>query len=362
MIARRPSAPLVALTGATGFLGSHVADCLLERGWRVRVSVRPTSDLRWLRGKPVEEMRVRLAAPDGPAGERARPPTAGSPAGGRAAGDGALAPPADLPTFVRGADAVLHCAGVVRAPDEAAYRRVNTETTGRLLEAAAEAGCRTFVLISSLAAGGPAPPESPLDETREPAPITAYGRSKLAAERLLERADLPLRTAVLRPPALYGPRDAAFLPLFRLALSGWLLRPGGPLRGLSLLDGRDAARAAVTLLESEHAHGVYHVDDGVAYGWADMRRILGEVVRRPLRTLTVPLWAMRAASRLLGGRLLRKVPLLERDRLADLAVAGWVCSGERLRRETGFAARWQLRSGWSDALDFYRRNAWLPKA
>ena len=202
--------PLAALTGATGFLGSHIADALLADGWRVRASVRPGSDPRWLAGKHVETVETVL-----------------TPAVGR----DETAETGTLDAFVAGADVVIHCAGVVRAPDYAGYRRGNVLSTRRLLEATARGGAaQAFVLISSLAAGGPAGPDTPRHEADPCEPITDYGRSKVEAESLLG-GNWPFRTAALRPPALYGPRDSAFLPLFQAARAGppaWATWPPCP--------------------------------------------------------------------------------------------------------------------------------------
>lgn len=326
--------PLAALTGATGFLGSHIADRLLARGWRVRASVRPTSSLRWVEGKDIELVRVEILRGTDPGG----------------------ASPMD---FLHGADAVVHCAGVVAAPSRDAYVRGNVETTRTLLAAATASSCRAFVLVSSLAAGGPAPRENPRTEATPDRPLSDYGRSKLAAEELIRAPGLPIRTAALRPPALYGPRDRAFLPLFRLALAGWTVRLGGALGGLSLVDGRDAAAAAVALLETDAARGVYHVDDGAAYTFADMAAALGNARGRPVRTLRVPIWPLKLAARLVGDRRARRSAYLNPRRLSDLSAPGWVCSGERLRRETGFSAQFDLERGFTDTLAFYRREGWL---
>lgn len=337
--------PLAALTGATGFLGSHIADLLLLAGWRVRAAVRTTSDLRWLRGKPLEIATVSLAAPD------------------------------DVRRLVAGSDAVIHCAGVVKAPNEAAYRAGNVATTELLLRAAAEAGTpRAFVLISSLAAAGPAPIDAPRTEDDPSAPVSAYGRSKLAAENLLRDRSWPLRTVVLRPPALYGPRDHAFLSLFRAGQAGWAVRLGDRMTGLSLVHGRDAAGAAIALLTHETARGVYFVDDGSAppnaaapaprrhacgYELTEFTATLAALLRRRIRSVAIPVGLLQAASRLAGARLAARAPILSRDRIVDLSAPGWVCCGDRLSRDTGFACRFGLYAGLLDTLAFYRQNGWL---
>jgi len=328
---------LSALTGATGFLGGHIADVLLDRGHRVRASVRATSDTCWVDGKGIETVEAVLAPPPG------APDDAGADT---------------LDALLDGAATVIHCAGVVRSPDVAGYRRGNTLTTARLLEAAARAGSvRSFVLISSLAASGPSTPGRPRRETDPCAPITAYGRSKVAAEALLER-DWPFRTAALRPPAIYGPRDQAFLPLFKAAGRGLSARIGR-VRELSLVDGRDAARAAVLLAEDARARGAYFVDDGTLHPFADLTTALSRCFGRRILTLPLPVGLLRLFARLVGGARAQGLPLLADDRLADISVAGWACSGERLRSELGFAGARPLEDGFAETLDFYRREGWL---
>ena len=217
-LANRHDPPLIALTGATGFLGSHIADCLLAGGWRVRASVRATSSLRWLEDKDVATVVLDLGRPD------------------------------DADRLLEGADGIIHCAGVVSETRSGDYERGNVDITRCLLEAAARRWSEAprgvppaFVFISSLAAHGPAPLDRPAVESNESAPITAYGRSKRDAEREVATAAGLFRRAVLRPPALYGPRDRDFLPLLKMARAGWTVRLGRSMGGLSLVDGRDAA-------------------------------------------------------------------------------------------------------------------------
>lgn len=339
-----PDGPLVALTGATGFLGSHIADALLARGWRVRASLRPTSDRRWLHGKPVEMMTVDLGSRD------------------------------DLQRFVAGARWVVHCAGIMAARDEATFRRVNVATTRGLLEAAAAAGTlEAFVLISSLAAAGPAPIDDPRDESRPCRPISAYGRSKLAAEAELDAVAWPFRTVALRPPALYGPRDREFLPLLRAARRGWTARIGRVLTGLSLVHGADAAAAVLALLEAPQAKGAYFVDDGPAaaagpsatrrhacgYDFDELRDALAAAAGRRVRRVVLPLGVLRFAAGLSGKRRAARSPVWNTDRLVDLGAPGWVCCGRRLQRETNFRPRFDLVTGLCDTFAAGRTLGWL---
>jgi nucleoside-diphosphate-sugar epimerase len=321
----------VALTGATGFLGSHIADQLLAAGCRVRVSVRATSNLRWLEGKPVEIVEIDLGSA------------------------------ADCRAFVAGSEAVVHCAGVVSATREEDYRKANVDTTRVLLEAAQQewAGVadHVFLLVSSLAAHGPAPLSRPAVETAECHPITAYGRSKRAAEQLALEGDWDFRCVSLRPPGLYGPRDTEFVPLFKAARWGLTARIGQSITGLSLVDGRDAAAAALALLASEQAVGPYFVDDGQAgYSWPQLAAALGQAAGRKVRVLPLPLGLLKLAAAVVGRGRAARSPVLNADRLADLDAEGWACDGSRLNRDTGFRAQFDLERGFRTTMDFLREQ------
>ena len=323
---------LAVLTGASGFLGSHLAEALLADGWRVRAACRPASDRSWLAGREVEWREVDLLDADGCRG------------------------------LVQGAAAVIHCAGVVTAATEAAYRRGNVDTTATLLKAAAFSlpADACFVLVSSLAAHGPAGPARPAVESAPCRPITAYGRSKLAAEEMVIGQAWPFRTAAVRPPALCGPRDRGFLPLVRAASRGWTARLGRRLQALSLVDGRDAAAAVVAVARTPAARGAFFVDDGRrGYDWAALREALATAAERPVRSLTVPLGVLKLAGRLAGGWKPGRPSVLGPDRLADLDVDGWVCDGARLAAATGFRASRDAATSFTDALRFYRREGWL---
>ena len=329
------SGKTVALTGATGFLGSHIADLLLAAGYSVRASIRPTSNLRWLEGKSLTTVETDLCSPD------------------------------SCRHFLGDATAVIHCAGVVSAVSEDAYRTGNVETTRVLLETAAEQWEQShpeqpaFILISSLAAHGPAGLQNPATEDDPCQPITAYGRSKLAAEELVNGQTWPFRTAILRPPGLYGPRDRDFLPLFKASRMGITARIGRSMEGLSLVDGRDAAAAAVALLKTG-ATGTYFVDDGhTGYSWQELAAALSVAQGKKVRLITIPLSILKFLSVLVGTTRAARSPVLNPDRIRDLDSPGWVCDGSRLREKTGFTASFGLAEGFTDTVRDLREQGLL---
>jgi nucleoside-diphosphate-sugar epimerase len=300
----------IAVTGATGFIGRHLVSHLESRGDAV-VPV----------GRPLEREALRQA--------------------------------------FRGADTVVHLAGVVSTMRDEEYLEVNVDGARAVAEAARESGAR-LVHISSLAAAGPAPPRAPRTEEDPPAPMTAYGKSKLEGERAI--AAVPgLRWTVLRPGVVYGPGDRALLPLFVLAS-----------RGVLPLIGR--ATAAYTFVQvSDLVHAIAAAADRDADGEVTFvghprpvtTRALLEGVRAAVghRAVIVPVPSLllRLAA-LLGdaGGALRGRPLpMNSRRYAELATEGFVCRVDRLRDRLGVIAKIGLDEGLAEAAAWYRREGWL---
>jgi len=211
------SAPLIALTGATGFIGRHLLRELPKRGYRVQVLLR-------------------------------RPTTLPPEATGAVVGD--LARPQNLSAALRGVDAVIHSAGVAHAMSgvpEDDYRVLNTEATAALARAAERAGAKRFVFLSSIRAQSGPVSDAVLDEDMEPRPTDPYGRSKLAAEAAL--AELGLDWVALRPVLVYGPGvKGNMAALLDLARSKFPLPLGGLAARRSLLSVDNLVAAVDTVL------------------------------------------------------------------------------------------------------------------
>lgn len=325
---------MALVTGATGFVGSHLVEVLLSRGWRVRCLTRRTSDLRWL---PVD--RVELVAGD--------------------VGAGSPAAQAALRDAVRGASTVFHLAAVTSAARDEAYERVNVGGTRRLAEAiAAAAPDALLVFCSSLAAAGPARLGRPLREDDEPAPATAYGRSKLAAERALAASGV--RHVVVRPPTVYGPRDVDILAAFRLAARGLAVRLAPPGQRLSLVHARDLAEGMACVAERASG-GTWYLTDGEVHRWEEVIAGIGAAVGTRPRVLPLPPVVLHFAAHAdrTRARLTGRKPLLTPDRARDLVTPDWTCDDSRARRELGYASRIRLDDGLRETAAWYRAQGWL---
>ena len=325
----------VLVTGASGFLGSHIAEQLRADGQNVRVLVRKTSNRRFLVGFPYEE----------------------------AVGD--VTEPASLASAVSGVDAVIHAAGLVKARSEDEFEAINTLGTANLLAAVAKAAphLQRFVYISSLAAQGPSPDGLPRSMAALPNPITAYGRTKLAGEEKVRGSPISHRSVILRMPVIYGPRDQALAPLFRLArfrLAPLLM--GGHNR-ISLIYVEDAARAAAQAATAKADIGgkTFCPEDGNVYSWRDLLSAVAQAVGCRVLPINSPRWLFTAAAVAseVFGFFTRRAVLLTREKVREIAQGYWICSAEPFKRELGWTPRVALPEGAKLTADWYRHHRWI---
>jgi dihydroflavonol-4-reductase len=325
--------PLALVTGASGFVGSHLVQGLLDRGWRVRALVRSTSSLAWLPAEGVEFAR------------------------------GGITDPGSLLEAVRGADAVFHAAGVVRGDTQADYDRVNVEGTAQLYRACREgAGSARFVLVSSLAAGGPSEPGRPRSENDPDRPLSAYGRSKLAGEEILRAAPSGPPWTIVRPVAVYGPRDRSFLLLARFVKRGWIPEVGSTPQPVAVIHVRDLVRGIVLAAHAEIAAGrTYYLADPQFTDWPRLGRLMAEAIGKKGRTVRIPrsaVSAIGAVTRLLTAPTRRPNPLPQ-DRLRELFARAWTCDVSRARDDLGYTAEITLSAGIAETMFWYRDRGWL---
>jgi nucleoside-diphosphate-sugar epimerase len=322
------------VTGATGFVGSHLVERLLAEGVEVACLVRPTSNLAHLRKLPVET-RV-----------------------------GSLADADSLAAAVEAADYVFHAAALTRGRTRGEYFAANVEGTRRLLEAAVRRGvaARRFVYVGSLAAVGPNRGAAPLDETAPPRPIDDYGASKLAAERLVMEQARRLPVTIVRPPSVYGPRDRNFLSVFRLARRlGRVPMLAGPRSELTVVEASDLARGLWLAGSSPAAAGrTYFLGSGTH----TMPQLVGAVsaaLGRPLRAIRVPPPVAVLAGEIgeLWWSLTGRPQIISRRKVRDALQERWTCSWARAREELGYRPAVGLEEGFRRTAAWYVRAGWL---
>ena len=325
----------VLVTGATGLLGGHVAELLSARGDQVRALVRRSSDRRHL------ERLARVELFEGTIDHLDR-----------------------LVEAVDGMDAIVHCAGLVKARSTDEFFAVNVGGTSNLVQAArgVRGAIKRFVHVSSLEACGPSFDGLPVDVSQE-SPVTAYGRSKLAAEKVVIAAKDQLPVTILRPGAIYGPRDGEILEAFKSIQRGLLpLVDGGRAKGMWIY-ATDCAAACIRAIEADVPSGrIYFVDNG--NGPIDLKRMLADAEsalgRRALVRSSVPVPVLLTVARGLEviGRLTNRPVMLTREK-ANMLLMDWVSSSEDTRRELGWEPQVSWRDGIDRAVRWYRDNGWL---
>jgi nucleoside-diphosphate-sugar epimerase len=299
----------LAITGGTGFVGSHLIDAALAAGHEVKALARrdqPDRDgLEWI--------------------------------------SGSLDDRAALERLVIDADAIIHVAGVISAPDAAGFERGNVAGTLTMLAAATAAGVRRFVHVSSLAA-------------REPK-LSRYGDSKARAEELVESSGLDW--AIVRPPAVYGPGDKETLELFKMAKRGQIYLP--PAGRLSLIHVDDLAQLLLALTHSGALRKVViEPDDGRPAGWthSEFGAALAQAVGVPARTIATPRFVLALGSRL--DRLLRgDRAKLSPDRVAYFCHPDWVARSKHAAPPDLWCPRIDTGQGLADTAAWYRAQGWL---
>ena len=299
----------LAVTGGTGFVGSHLLDVALADGHEVTALTRreqpPRERLTWVSG----DLHDRGA----------------------------------LERLVTGADAVIHVAGVITGHTPAVFERGNVEGTLSMLAAATAGGVRRFIAVSSLAA-------------REPK-LSLYGASKARAEELVYGSGLDW--AIVRPPAVYGPGDRETLELFRMAKMGVMLMP--PKGRVSVIHADDLARLLLALAGNAAPSNILiEADDAKAGGWThhEFAKALGKAVGTNPAILSSPGILLRLAAR--ADQLFRREKAkLTVDRAAYFSHRNWVVEPKRGPPSDLWHPRIETTQGLKATADWYREAGWL---
>ena len=303
-----PPDPIVALTGASGFVGGHILRHLQDAGIRHRLLVRDPQRLRDLRGE-YELVRGDLGNADA------------------------------LDQLMEGATAVIHCAGSVRGVTREQFDRANSTGAGACARAATTAGVERFLLISSLAA-------------REPG-ISPYAASKREGEIAVLRESGDMAVTIFRPPAVYGPGDKELLPLLKIMAKGRVPVFGSADARFSFIYVEDLAEATVTWLKTDTSENqIFEIDDGKkgGYGWSDFAETVAAITGRSVTPIRLPkaVLAVPAAVNWVLGRLSLYSPMLTPGKVRELSHPDWVCRTGATGALPGWRPRHTLREGLID--------------
>lgn len=328
------------VTGATGFVGSTLCEELERRGIEVVALARKTSSMANLAAAKVRQVQGDLRDADSLKRALAAEPV----------------------------DYVFHVAGVVAAKNRDGFFAANAVGTKNLMEAlrSARGSVKRVVYVSSLAAAGPSSPLRPNEESDACAPVSYYGESKLAGEREALACAGEVPVVVVRPPAVYGPRDKGVYTFFQAIQSGVL-----PLLGMQSPDPRrysfihvdDLVKGIVLAGTREGVTSgevFYLTGDGV-FSWEQAMRLMAKGMEKKCVPVRLPITVMKGAAAVCSayGMAFNKVLPFSLDKVKEIEAPAWTCSGEKAKRVLGFEPYWKLEDGLAMTAKWYRENGWL---
>jgi nucleoside-diphosphate-sugar epimerase len=326
--------PIAVVTGANGFVGSHLVDVLIDKGFAVRCIVRESSNLRWLEGKAVEINNCGLFDKEG------------------------------LSKALNDVTYVFHVAGVVKAKNEEGYFKGNVETTRILLEAALENkdSIERFIVLSSQTVTGPSLDGKPVTEETECKPITTYGRSKYEQEKLALSYSDKLPVTICRAPAVYGERDTEIFIYFQNFAKGLTTTIGFDKKVLSLIHARDLVEGFFKAAVSENTVGkVYFISSEKFYSWPEVNAVTSKVLNKKVIKIPVPhlmVYTIAAVAQFFS-MFSSKAATLNLEKAKDIVQHAWICDTSKAMKDFDYKQNISIEAGIKRTVDWYKEMKWI---
>jgi len=332
--------PSALVTGATGFVGSNLVANLRQRNWEVGGLVRDVQ-----RAAALEPLGATLHL-------------------------GSLGNVESLERAMVGVDYVFHVAGRVRALNDRQFTADNVAGTRNVVEAAAaQTEPPVVVLVSSLAAGGPSKLGGPRCESDNDQPISAYGHSKLAAERAAAELADEVPISIVRPPIIFGPADKASLAIFRgIQLLHLHPVPGFRRFPISLVHVADLCDAMIRIAErgkrvapTNSTDAIYHVAAERTITYSELGKLAAQSLDCAGIALPLPkafFWLVGGVMEILG-QIRRQPGVLNLDKVREAVATGWECNDEKIRRELDYQPAATLEERFAETATWYREQGWL---
>ncbi|MEP7145096.1 MAG: NAD(P)-dependent oxidoreductase [Ferruginibacter sp.] len=324
----------VLITGASGFLGYHIIHAAIEKRLNVYAAVRKNSNIEHLEGLPLQYLFLNYDDEEDMTRQLAE----------------------------NRIEYIIHAAGDTKAITQEAYNHINATYTSNLAKAAEKLGgnFKKMVFISSLAAVGPLHDiHNKITEETPPNPVTAYGRSKLLAEKCL--AEIAIPTTILRPTAIYGPRDKNIFIMIKMINKGLDPYMGKIVQQLSFVHAGDVADVAVKSLLINEAAGIYNITDGNSYDRYQFSDMVKNLLKKKAFRFHIPMPMVRSLAFCLEitNGWLKKTSVINREKLHELIAKNWICDISKAKRELAFVPKFDLQTGLEDSVDWYKKNKWL---
>ncbi|MDI6767748.1 MAG: NAD-dependent epimerase/dehydratase family protein [Bacteroidota bacterium] len=324
----------VLITGATGFIGSHLTEQLHQGGHTLRCLIRKNSNLQWIKHLPIEYV------------------------------EGDYFDPESLRQAVRDVDLIYHSAGVTKAKTKAGYYEGNHLPTRNLLQAvlASNQNLIRFVHISSGAAVGPSANNEAVNESTPFHPITTYGISKKMAEEECLNVMDKIPTTIVRPPAVYGPRDKDVFEFFNTMNKGLQPMIGFKDTYVSLIHIKDLIDGIILAGEHPKAIGqTYFISSERYYKWKELGEITARILNKRVFRLRIPktmIYTIATVAEFLSS-FSPKPALINLEKAKDMVQDAWIFSIEKAKKELGFKESLSIEEGIKETVQWYRKHNWL---
>jgi len=324
----------ILLTGASGFIGSFVAELLAEQNREVTCLVRKSSNRLWLEGLSLNFFV------------------------------GSLSEPASYESVLRNCDYVIHLAGITKTFNKDEFYQGNVVNTQNLLDSIVrlKRPVKRFLLVSSQAAVGSSPTRDAIDEAYPCHPITSYGKSKYECERVAAKYRNKVPITIVRPPAVYGPRDKDVLNLFKSIRLGVNLMVGKTDQFVSIVYVKDLARGIVQATFSENSIGkTYFICEETAYHWSHIAKMIGEQMNKKFMTIKLPLTVAQILAFFMeiSAKISRQNTILNREKILEINEPYWVISPHKAKQDFNYSTQYPLHLGIENTLRWYQENNWL---
>ena len=329
----------ILITGASGFIGSFIVEEALKRGFETWAAVRKSSSKAYLQDERINFIELNLSSKE------------------------------QLVEQLKGKgfDYVVHAAGVTKCLNKQDFSRINTQGTKNLVDALMEVGMplKRLVFISSLSIFGAIKEQQPYEEIREtdtPQPNTAYGKSKLEAEKYLESLGTRVPYIILRPTGVYGPREKDYFIMAKSIKGHSDFAVGYKRQDITFVYVQDVVQAVFLALEKGENGRKYFLSDGQVYQSTTFSDLIHEELGRPwwIR-ITAPVWVLRIVT-FFGeyiGRMTGKVTALNNDKYNILKQRNWRCDIQPAIDELGYQPKYDLKQGVKETIKWYKDNGWL---
>lgn len=326
----------VLLTGATGFVGSHLADKLNDLGFDIKCTVRRNSNLQWLANKGFEFIVASLDDKEA------------------------------LKNAVKDVDYVFHVAGLTFAKNENEFMRSNRDGTKNLIEAVYKANpnLKRFLFVSSQTVAGPAQIfDKPVTEDMPPNPLTAYARSKKAAEDIVLSYKDKLPITIVRSPAVYGPRDTAIFTVFQTVNMGIGTLMGLNKKYISLINAIDLSDGIIKAAISDKSKGeIYFITSNEFYSWDflidEIKNALGKKSVLKIRLPHFVVLSLAAMSEFFG-KFSSKPSVFNYEKGIDFIQDYWICSPDKAKEDLDFVQQISAENGLKMTVEWYKEKKWL---